>query len=587
MKKNTLYSAALVVSVAATALGSRTAFAAGGTVRLATDNTADGYYYGLGGSGSDRFITEYLAGSFDPGSVVCGVRVREQNQGNPPLGTMLGDLRFEDPGNPGFPDLTAGGLVATVDASSVGTCSTSAGAPREFTFGSGAGVLAPASTVYVSAIEPAHGTGALDFCGVLLDTSGPARGSSKFHSGGVFGSLTANHFVEARVFTPACVDLNFRASGSARYPGDRGIPVVFTIRPNAGPTVTDDNITVHLAVDNGTGAAVSRNIDICVDRSVLNPLLGLKKVTGLFKAVGGGPGIMNPVTLPSGRTILRLELTSASVKSDLGEIVDTVGCINLPVVAFVDDPSVDAGACVLDGSTCVDDESQILGLRHHPGTWDDCEADGFQVVQVPNQPGDSFQLLGPVIDLPRVPYTVSGLQVVAGEFGGSGLPGLDAVELRSEDPVFAGSPDLSAQGLLRSFGSADGVGEVPAGPAPTEVTLDVADLFIDPTIVSGLETNFVIRALLLPGESSAVTAIATDDGPSDTLLGNSSFLASGLLPVTPIPGSNAMLRMVLDGEFGTLPNSGGGRVALERNPKAVLREAGKYIAIDRHGRLIR
>src|SRR5262245_29708872 len=113
------------------------ALGAGGTVQSITDGTFDGYYYALSGSGFDRFISEYLPGDFDPGSIICGARLFELNQGAPPLGTMFGDLRVEDGSNPGYPELGPGGLIANVDPASVGTCSTSPTIPRIFTFGGG------------------------------------------------------------------------------------------------------------------------------------------------------------------------------------------------------------------------------------------------------------------------------------------------------------------------------------------------------------------------------------------------------------------------------------------------------------------
>src|SRR5262245_23337139 len=96
------------------ALAAPPAFAAGGSVCLLTDNTADGYFYSLSGSGSDRFIGEYPLSDacINLHSIICGARVREFNEGNPPFGTMQGDLRIDDPANPGYPDLSPAGLVA-------------------------------------------------------------------------------------------------------------------------------------------------------------------------------------------------------------------------------------------------------------------------------------------------------------------------------------------------------------------------------------------------------------------------------------------------------------------------------------------
>src|SRR5262245_10269258 len=86
-------------------LSSAPALAAGGAIQLITDNTADGYYYWLTGTGRDRYIGEYPAGSIALGSVTCGARIRALDQGNPPIPKLDGDVRAEDPANPGYPDL--------------------------------------------------------------------------------------------------------------------------------------------------------------------------------------------------------------------------------------------------------------------------------------------------------------------------------------------------------------------------------------------------------------------------------------------------------------------------------------------------
>ncbi len=59
---------------------------AGGEICTRTDGLADGYYYGLSGTGADRFITEFdvlTDPCFDPLAVICGVRVRELYRGVP------------------------------------------------------------------------------------------------------------------------------------------------------------------------------------------------------------------------------------------------------------------------------------------------------------------------------------------------------------------------------------------------------------------------------------------------------------------------------------------------------------------------
>jgi len=556
-----------------------TAFAAGGTVALRTDNIADGYYYGLSGSGVYRYINEYLVGTFDPGTIICGARWRELNQGSiPPPGIGGGDLRLEDPGNPGYPDIV-GGLIATVDPASQGTCA--GGTTRIFTFAGGAGVPDPLANHYISAIEPPRGTAGLDFCGTLLDTNSPYQGFAKYYSGGVFGALPWNHFIEEIAFTSKRMDLNIRASGSARFPGDRGIPAVFTTRANGGLSVTDDNITLTMSIDNGTGAAVGRNIKICADQSVISPAKGLKEITGFFRPVGGGGPIMNPVVLPTGRTILKLEVSAASVKAKAASIVNKK-VLNLPLRVLVDDPGVDTDACGLDGGADIDDEVQQLGLRRRPGSADDNSIEAFFTVQSPNQVGDSLNVRFKAIDMPKIGYTTTGFEVVGGEFGGSGLPGLDAIELRTEDPVFSGDADLTAVGLVETFGAADGVGSAPLGVPPTTAVFNSGDHFIDPTLNPGLVSNLYVRGLLLPGEAATVTAIGADTTPSDTILGDSSFTVSGLQPSTTTL-NNFAVRLLVNGDRSTLESASSSAVMA---PSANLRQIGKYIAIDRNGNRI-
>jgi hypothetical protein len=563
-------------------LAANTAFAAGGQVVLRTDNSADGYYFFLGGSGIDLYINEYLDNEYDPGSIICGIRFRELNQGNPPLGTAVGELRVEDAGNPTYPNLAVAGLVATADAGSLGTCSASSAVPRIFTFGGG--VPDPAGREYACVIEPVHGsTGTLDACGCLLDTNSPDQGHSKYFSGGIFGGLPWNIFDELIVFTSRRMDLGLRASGSARFPGDRGIPAVFTTRPNSGGLVTDDNITVTLTIDNGTGGIIGRNLEICADQSVIDPKKSLKSITGFFRPVGGGGAIMNPLNLVPGRTILRLEVSSASVKSKAASIVNK-RVLNLPLKVLVDDPAVDTNTCSLDGGADIDDETQNIGLRRRAGSADDNSIEQFFVVQSPNQVGDSLNVRFKAIDMPKISYNATGFEVVGGEFGGAGLPGLDAIELRNGDPVIAGAPDLSIAGLVRSFGTADSAGSAPLpGTPPVTAVFDSNDVNINPTVNPGLVNDLYALALLLPGEAGTVTAVGADSSPSDTVLGDSSFTVSGLQPNSYVL-NNTTVRILLDGDRGTLE---GTSVPATLAPNAPLLEVGKFIAIDRNGNVLR
>jgi hypothetical protein len=350
--------------------------------------------------------------------------------------------------------------------------------------------------------------------------------------------------------------------------------------------VTDDNITLSLSIDNQTGGPLDRNLSICADQSVIDTARGLLPITGYFRPVGGGSAIMNPITFPLGRTILRLEVAGTSVKAKAANICDK-RALNLPIKVLIDDPSVDSDPCHLDVRLLidnVDDEHQLLGLRRRAGSADDDSAEAFFTVQFPdeNAPGDSLNVRFRAIDMPRVAYAVTGFEVVGGEFGGSGLPGFDALELRAEDPVFTGSPDLAAIGLLRSYGAADGIGEVPLGPPPTTAVFDVADLAIPAADDPAFSHDLFALALLLPGERLVTTGIGVDTAPTDTILGDSSYTVSGFQAARPITG-NVMLRLLLDGDRATL--AGGGAPAT-MSPSAVLRSENYFIAIDRRGRRI-
>ena len=565
-----------LVALLVLSLPSISALAAGGSVVLRTDDTADGYYYGLGGSGQDRFITEYGAGTFTAGTIICGVRWREHNHGTiPPPGQGIGELRLEDPGNPGCPDI-AGGLIATADAASLGTCNGTTN--RLFTFGSGAGVPVGDSSLYACVIEPLHGTGGTDFCGTLLDTSSPSQGAAKYYSGGVCGAIPWNHFVEV-VVADKRLAVAARATGSARYPGDRGAPVVFTTRPNASGIPSDDSITLTIAIDNGTGASLTRNFSICADRSVIQPSKGWTDVTPHFARIGQAGSIQSPLTLPPGRTVFRLEARSPVLKTKLAAIVNR-GPINLPLRVLADDPSVDVDACALEGTIDVDRDARTIGLRRRAGSADDGGMEAFVTVQAPGQAGDAIVARFRAIDLPSVAFTVTGFEVVGGEFGGTGLPGLDAIELRNEDLVFIGNPDLTAIGLLRSFGAADGTGEAPLGPPPTTAVFDVTDFAIDPATSA---RNLCVCALMLPGGFTSATAIGVDGSPADTQLGDSVAVSSGVLPAFSLFG-NAALRLLLDGDRTTLGDSPPSR--RQEAPSAPLRVGGRFIAIDRTGRIL-
>jgi len=348
--------------------------------------------------------------------------------------------------------------------------------------------------------------------------------------------------------------LSIRMTGSSRFPGDPGAPVVYTSRPNSIGSVTDDNVTLTLVVDNAVGVPISRNLAICADQSVIDPKKGLKSVAGFFRPVGGGAAIMNPMTFPVGRTVLKLDISTRSVKSKMASIVNK-RLLNLPFEVILDDPALDVDPCQLDGVFTGDHERRLLGLRPSPGFGDDNSPDAFLVIQTPVDVGDAFTVRLLATDMPRVRYSITGLELVAGEFGGSSLPGFDAVELRVGDPVLLGEPDMSLSGLLSAAGAVDGVGSVPTGPPPTLVTMNISDRSVDPTVPDGLVNDLFVVAFPLPGEASTITALGADTTCA-TLLHSSSCMVSGGLPSKPAPFANFMLRALIDGSRGTLQAEG-------------------------------
>lgn len=580
---------ALAVAVVVMSAFARVAVAAGGDVCLKTDGVPDGYYYGLSGSGVDRYITEYDVvrdTCFDPGAIICGARVRELYRGAAPAPVLLFELRCEDPANPGYPELAAPGLIAVADAGSLGPCSTSSSAPRLFTVGAGgglplAGVACPTNRIYACAIEPVHGAGPSDFCGVLLDTDSPATGASKYYSGGSFGPLGWNHFVELVVFRPKEIDLRMRASGSVRFPGDSGSKAVYTTRPNAGPTVTDDNVTLTLAMDNALAMPVFRTLDVMADQSVVSPALSPKPWGPFMTVVGAGGPTPPLVFLPPGRTVLRLETAGAATMLKLAAVINKRP-VNLPLDVYLDDPVVDVLPTVLEGAVAVDSERDVVGLRRRAGSPDDNSAEGYSVAQSPSVPGDAFNVRMRRYDLPQTAaFVVSGVEIVGGEFGGLGLPGLDAVEVRVEDPIFAGSPDQSAGGLLTAFGAVDGIGSAPLGPPPTTAVFDLPDFFVPPPAPGGLVGDLYVCGVFLPGATSLDTAIGVDR-TAPTVLGDSSTTVGGALPALPNNGANYMMRLLLDGDRMTL--SSGTPAPAEESRGANFRVGDEYIALDRESR---
>jgi hypothetical protein len=101
---------------------------------------------------------------------------------------------------------------------------------------------------------------------------------------------------------------------------------------------------------------------------------------------------------------------------------------------------------------------------------------------------------------------------------------------------------MSAVGLLRS------TGPVVFGAAPSTAYADFADLVHFPPSVD--TPDIFVLAYLNPGDSlgASATAIAASSGANGSVLvGNSSSLFGGALPLAPIAGRDLMIRLDLGG----------------------------------------
>lgn len=550
--------APLVVGIGLLGLVADPVSAAGGMVKLKTDNGPDGFRYVAGGSAAARYVTQYHPEDFATVSRLCGVRKRDLDPVGAPFETLPIDLRREDPNCPGYADLTSAGLIADADPSSVQPCSTLA-TPTTATFGGGTGIPYPGGRVYVTASKPALVNQAddQDQCFFLLDTSGTVVNRDSRVQGLAPGGIKEvtpnafNHFLELIAFEPNPI-LSLRVAGSSRFPGDPGLPVMFARRacdpsgsdcksaPDGG--TTDDFITATFVIDNEIGrgpGTVALDVRIDADRSVLNPKLGFKEVSRRFRALGGGPRLPGPFVIPQGtRTIIRTEVGFAIPSGFLGSFP-----VNLPFRARLTDAN--------DPGMTIHESSAVLGIRPHPGYYDDdLLTAGYLISQTPVCTGDSLMVRFDGIDLPSTVKTVSirGAEMVGGEFGGTSHPGIDAYELRSADPILPNAPDLSPRGLLRQVatvgdpGNADGL---VFGPPATTMTVGHTDFVYFPASGVGSITLFAL-AVLNPGDTLTTTTAIGASSTAPVLVGHSSVVAKGSGPVFPIEDHDLAIRLQLE-----------------------------------------
>jgi hypothetical protein len=566
----------------------------GCSVKLKTDNGPDGYYYNAGGNAAARYVSRYRPDDILPSGIVCGVRYSDLDtsvrKGNDDY--VLGlDLRSADPNFPEYADLTAPGLLASGDANSLQSCS-STGIARTATFGGGAGLPRPGSPFFITMPQPAnndpeHG---FDMCGILLDTTSVFVNSARtqgYFPGGPRSSLGFNHFIEAVAYEPAATDLRLRMSGSSRFPGDRGLPVMFARRrcsgsdcrtdrtDTTGNDSTDDFISATVVVDRSLAEPpLPLLMRVKADRSALSPALSALDVTSLLHPIGGGPPATEPMVFPAGRTVLRLEMRQA-IKRKILPLLP----VDLPFSLRLIDPN--------DGASSVGDVVSTLGLRPSAGYLDGDRSDGFLVTRDPVLTGDALVVRVDAVDLPDPLETlrVTGAQVSGGEIGASGLPGLDAFQLRREDAILARNPDLSPQGLLRARGTVGDPGNadgIALGPPVTTLAIDLTDFVTVPGNPALAPTLFGL-AYLNPGDSlGAATALAFSSA-GEVTVGNSSRLLGDSHPVLPLTEGDLAIRLDVDGELGTAS-------LRSRRTKlltyAYSRPAGHFIAVDKDGRRV-
>jgi hypothetical protein len=254
---------------------------------------------------------------------------------------------------------------------------------------------------------------------------------------------------------------------------------------------------------------------------------------------------------------------------------------NLPFEARVVDPN--------DPNLFADRERQALGLRPQAGYYDDdSHGGGFFFTQIPVLTGDALTVRFDAVDLPRPGNTlvVSGIEVVAGEFGASGLPGLDAVELRREDAVLARNPDLSPQGLFRARGQVGDPGNadgIPTGLPVTTVLVDLTDYITTPSDPALAENLFAL-AYLNPGDTGASTIAIGSAGAGDVFIGNSSTMFAGSLPVTSFGQDDIEIRLDVARALST--SAGSDRRTKRVDPLPPLRIPGVVQVVEKGGRIV-
>lgn len=549
---------ALVASCAVAA----PAFASGGLIKRFNDGVHDGVVVAFSNSTpDDRFMQEYPAGTVGKGAIACGGRVEHRNGGSPSVFVNF-ELRWEDPANPGYCDIGPAGLIATADPASFGACSIGDGLTMP-TFGNGGGIpIDSGSKVYFTAILPLQTN---PDCGLLVDRNNPDyhRGKMYDSASGLYSEVTGNLMLDLFVSEPGYFDFTLTMRGRQRFPGDPGIPVMFARRPNTGGQFpqTDDFISATLVYDNFIPAPIGREITMEVDRSSLRPGLSYRYVP-LFRYAGTTTPFGGLLVFSPGRTRIAID-----VPRTLKDPILPALPLNLRFRARVWDPDFSSGY-----PTSVFD---VIGLRPYSGVGDDGSAESYTLVRSPGALRDAMAVRFKAVDLPRTaPYAVTGVELLGREVGGTSLAGFDAIEIRRDDIFLASTPDLTPGGLLSSFGTVDGVGEM---PAPGLSVFDLPDFAVDP---AGPRVNdlWLILYQTVGDRTTAGTTLGFDT-TADTLLAES-FTSFGGTTSYRAASGNFMMRLLLDGRGATLddPFRGAGRYGDESD--VPVRDLSTYEVID-------
>ncbi len=519
---------AVLASLVAGSISAERAIAIGSQVLLKSDGSPDGFYYSLDGTDASRYITEYAAHDFDPGDVIVGARLADYGSGARLVGGLVVEIRFEDPLNPGFPDLGPDGLVGSAIAGLDNPCGPDATFRREIAFDS---LEAPAArTAYLVVGLPISSSDIP--CGIQLDTSSARQGASKCYlaSRDRFLYLLANHLAEVRIQRTVPQDLDMRVHGTARFVGDEGRPLVFARRANSGSRPTDDFVSLEVVVDNREPQPVSLSLQVWADPKEILPGRRLVDLTAGFRFLGGGGRLTGLRTFPRGRTVIHAEFARTLPRWVLSKLPAGIG-----LTAHLNDPYVP--------TVPRDQESTRVGLRPAAGVHDDASTEQALLVSSPSLTGDSLAVRFPLVDLPRVPFAVWGVEVVGYEAGDTVRNGYDAIEVRRQDPILTGGPDPSAEGLFASVGLADGVAEVDMNDAMSAKRFFVRQFDVDPAAPS--TTNLWAQVVLAPSDTFVAGTVLGADLDASTLLRDSYFSNEGTLPFVPDPVRNYQIRLLV------------------------------------------